>query len=198
MISKILRSILGGKEDVKDIACSTSVSKDCFSNSLSIDMKNRVTAELSSFAIIAEDIRNKEKICFDELNSKNIELTRGSVSQLLQEALQMKHQYMKELNESKAYKEILPWVSEEVYKRFVIERIESEERWQKLYPDRKPSDKITKAKNLVKKDPEAAAELFFQLGTCHSLWGLQRSILKEEFNVTWYSPAELHPDTCFD
>lgn len=189
MISKIIKNIFGKKKDVET---------DITLHNLSVDVKNRIRSELSSFASIAEDIQNKEKLVSSELESKGIQLTRRTVSQFLNETLQMKHQYMKELCESKAYKEILPWVDEEVYIRFVVQRIEYEERWSKEYQNKDRSDKITKAKKLLNKNPSAAAELFFQLGTCHSLWGLQKNILKQEFNVTWYSPAELHPDTCFD
>jgi len=37
-----------------------------------------------------------------------------------------------------------------------------------------------------------------QLGNCHRLWTMQKNILKEKYGITWYSPAELHPEIKFD
>jgi hypothetical protein len=43
-----------------------------------------------------------------------------------------------------------------------------------------------------------ADELFMQLGCCHTIWSLQKRILKEKYGITWYTPAELNPDVKFD
>ena len=58
--------------------------------------------------------------------------------------------------------------------------------------------KIEEAKQLLPTYPERAAELFIQLGSCHTLWALQKRILKEKYGITWYTPAELNPDVKFD
>ena len=47
-------------------------------------------------------------------------------------------------------------------------------------------------------NPERAANLFIQLGSCHTLWALQKRILKEKYGITWYTPAELHPEIKYD
>jgi hypothetical protein len=36
------------------------------------------------------------------------------------------------------------------------------------------------------------------LGTCHSIWGEQKRILKEKYNIDWKTPAEMNPDVQFD
>jgi hypothetical protein len=57
---------------------------------------------------------------------------------------------------------------------------------------------ISEAKRLLPDDPEQAAQVFMQLGSCHTLWALQKRILKEKYGITWYSPSELNPDIKFD
>lgn len=37
-----------------------------------------------------------------------------------------------------------------------------------------------------------------QLGTCHRLWMLTKERLSKDHNITWYSPAEMNPGSCFD
>jgi hypothetical protein len=46
--------------------------------------------------------------------------------------------------------------------------------------------------------PEQAAQVFMQLGSCHRLWDMQKTILKEKFGITWYSPDELNPEIIYD
>ena len=60
------------------------------------------------------------------------------------------------------------------------------------------SKRIAEAKRLLPSNPEQAAELFMQLGCCHTLWALQKCILKEKYDITWYTPAELHPEIKYD
>lgn len=36
------------------------------------------------------------------------------------------------------------------------------------------------------------------MGTCHLIWRRQKEILKEEFDIDWYSPAEMNPRVIFD
>jgi hypothetical protein len=60
------------------------------------------------------------------------------------------------------------------------------------------SKRIEEAKRLLTSNPEHAAELFMQLGSCHTLWALQKRILKEKYGITWYTPAELHPEIKYD
>ena len=62
----------------------------------------------------------------------------------------------------------------------------------------KPSFLITTAKSFLPHDPAHAAEVLSQLGSCHRLWALQKHILKEKYDITWYTPAELHPEIKYD
>ena len=99
----------------------------------------------------------------------------------------------------------------EVYTQFVNERIEQEEKWLEMDDTDDPfydgsgesmkdsiSKRISEAKRLLPNNPERAANLFIQLGSCHRLWTMQKNILKEKYGITWYTPDELHPEIIFD
>lgn len=65
----------------------------------------------------------------------------------------------------------------------------------------KRSNRIKEAKRLLEEYPyEAihAAQLFFQLGSCHWLWAIKKRLLKENYGITWYAPSEVYPDDCYD
>ena len=114
------------------------------------------------------------------------------------------------LEKSSEYQRIIPEVMREVYTRFVNERIEQQEKWLEMDTWDDPfgddpesmkfsiSKRIEEAKRLLTSNPEQAAELFMQLGSCHTLWALQKRILKEKYGITWYPPDELHPEIIFD
>jgi len=132
--------------------------------------------------------------------------------------------YNKVLEGSPEYQLILPEVMWEVNTRFVKDIIAQEERWQSykveeepiedddpvtveffktLRADLKAQDELRKkrieeAKELLPTDPARAVELLSKLGSCHTLWSLQKQILKEKYDITWYTPAELHPDIRYD
>ena len=132
--------------------------------------------------------------------------------------------YNKALEQSPEYQRILPEVMKEVNTRYVLEEIEYEEQrlfyaveeepiedddpimvefFKTLRADLKAQDELRKkrieeAKKLLPTDPARAAELLSQLGSCHTLWSLQKTILKEKYGITWYTPAELHPDIRYD
>ena len=132
--------------------------------------------------------------------------------------------YNKTLEQSSEYLQILPEVMNEVYSLFVKERIESLEclveteddgdlfgydgkfsnddlPWDQTPIERKmnkPSFLIATAKKCLPHDPARAAEVLSQFGSCHRLWSLQKQILKEKYDITWYTPAELHPDIRYD
>ena len=132
--------------------------------------------------------------------------------------------YNKTLEQSSEYKRILPEVMKEVYTLFVKERIESLERlaeteededlfgddgkfpnddlpWEQTPIERKmnkPSFLIATAKSYLPDNPERAADVLSQIGSCHRLWDMQKTILKEKYGITWYTPAELHPEIKYD
>jgi hypothetical protein len=37
-----------------------------------------------------------------------------------------------------------------------------------------------------------------QFGSCHLYWEYLKSILKEDYDISWKSPPELNPGTCYD
>ena len=114
---------------------------------------------------------------------------------------------------SSEYQCILPEVMNEVYSQYVKEEIERSERYLEredaeedddvfasLYRSQRESTekKLNEAKRLMPDNPEQAAQVFMQLGSCHRLWAIQKSILKEKYGITWYTPAELHPEIKYD
>jgi len=50
------------------------------------------------------------------------------------------------------------------------------------------------AENILAKKGHKAGDL----GFCHLVWNLQKKILKEKHNITWYSPAEQNPNRSYD
>ena len=120
--------------------------------------------------------------------------------------------YSHALEQSSEYLKILPEVMKEVYTLFVKEEIERSEAylaWKEETDDpvlksfynsqREATEKqINEAKRLLPDDPEQAAQVFMQLGSCHRLWDMQKTILKEKYGITWYSPDELNPEIIYD
>ena len=116
------------------------------------------------------------------------------------------------LENSEEYQRILPDVLKSVYTLFVKEEIKRSEEylaWEEETDDpvlnsfynsqREAAEKqINEAKRLLPDDPEQAAQVFMQLGSCHRLWDMQKTILKEKYGITWYSPDELNPEIKFD
>ena len=121
--------------------------------------------------------------------------------------------FNKALEQSSEYQRILPEVMNEVYSQYVKEEIERSECYLEreneeddddafalLYKSQRASvkRKLNEAKSLMPDHPEQAAQVFMQLGSCHRLWALQKHILKEKYGITWYTPAELHPEIKYD
>jgi hypothetical protein len=120
--------------------------------------------------------------------------------------------YNETLEQSSEYSHIIPEVMNEVYSQYVKEEIERSERYLaredkdeddafvSLYMSLRESTekKLNEAKRLMPDNPEQAAQVFMQLGSCHTLWALQKRILKEKYGITWYTPDELHPEIIFD
>jgi hypothetical protein len=116
------------------------------------------------------------------------------------------------LENSEEYQRILPDVLKSVYTLFVKEEIERSEEYlareeetddpvlKSFYnSQREATEKqINEAKRLLPDDPEQAAQVFMQLGSCHRLWDMQKTILKEKYGITWYSPDELNPEIIYD
>ncbi len=38
----------------------------------------------------------------------------------------------------------------------------------------------------------------YEMGSCHLVWRRKKEILKEEFDIDWYSPREMNPRVIFD
>ena len=104
---------------------------------------------------------------------------------------------------SKEYQAIIDSVMDEVYltyaKRRIEEKIYDKEVVSETQSSSNRSEKVNKAKELIEgKKYREAAELFMQLGCCHELWGLQKSILRNKYNMIWYSPSEINPEITYD
>ena len=121
--------------------------------------------------------------------------------------------FNKALEQSSEYQRILPEVMNEVYSQYVKEEIERSECYLEreneeddddvfasLYKSQRESTKkkLNEAKMLMPDYPEQAAQVFMQLGSCHRLWDMQKTILKEKFGITWYSPDELNLEIIYD
>ena len=118
--------------------------------------------------------------------------------------------YNETLEQSSEYSHIIPEVMNEVYSQYVKEEIECSEHYltkededdafASLYKSQRETTvkKLNEAKRLMPDHPEQAAQVFMQLGSCHRIWAIQKQILKEKYDITWYSPAELHPEIKFD
>ena len=101
------------------------------------------------------------------------------------------------IENSPRYKEVIDDVMREVYTTYAQNQIDDLESCPEFL-DSEQKQKIEKAKELISSDPEKAAELFMMLGSCHELWYLQKKILKEKYDIIWYTPTECHPDIIFD
>jgi len=121
--------------------------------------------------------------------------------------------FNKALEQSSEYQRILPEVMNEVYSQYVKEEIERSEcylereneededdAFASLYKSQRETTvkKLNEAKRLMPDHPEQAAQVFMQLGSCHRIWAIQKQILKEKYGITWYTPAELHPEIIYD
>lgn len=118
----------------------------------------------------------------------------------------LKH-YNDSLEKSQHYKEILPQVMDEVYRTYAKNELEEAEEHLNRMENNDSIDieyynsereKINNAKSLLTTAPEKAAELYFRMGTCQDLWSIQKSILKNKYGITWYTPAELNPNSKYD
>lgn len=120
---------------------------------------------------------------------------------------ELKH-YNDSLERSERYRRIIPDVMKEVYRVYAKNEIEeAEEHLNRMGEVADSTDleyshsereKINKAKSLLATEPEKAAELYFRMGTCQDLWSIQKSILKEKYGITWYTPSELNPNSKYD
>lgn len=115
----------------------------------------------------------------------------------------------KAIEHSSEYLQIIPRVMNEVYSQFVNEEIDRSERYLEREEDdlfdtfytslrESTEEKLNEAKMLLPYHPEQAAQVFMQIGSCHRLWAIQKSILKEKYGITWYTPAELNPEIKYD
>jgi len=134
------------------------------------------------------------------------------MSEKIEGSIEELREYNEVLEQSSEYLKILHEVMKEVYTQYVKEEIERSEEylaWEEETDDpvlksfynsqREATEKqINEAKRLLPDDPEQAAQVFMQLGSCHRLWDMQKTILKEKYGITWYSPDELNPEIIYD
>ncbi len=125
--------------------------------------------------------------------------------------------YNKSLEQSPDFQKIIQDVDKEIYtiiasdgikylEQYLANGGEDETTWLDGWDEddlhsvtERKSDKIRQAKFLLEENrPEAAANMFMQLGSCHSVWAMRKQILKDKYGITWYSPSELNPDIKYD
>lgn len=106
---------------------------------------------------------------------------------------------------SPEYRQVINDVIREVSTIYAKEHMESTEAWLKEYEGddsdeyyQEEKQKLEEAKELIDSDPGKAAELFLMMGSCHEIWYLQKTILKERYGIIWYAPSEVHPNTIYD
>lgn len=129
-------------------------------------------------------------------------------------------EHNKAIEQSPEFQKIEQEVDNEVYRQFALERIQQAEKYLAEHGDyedafdneldapteydiylSKRSNRIKEAKRLLEEYPDEAihaAQLFFQLGSCHWLWAIKKRLLKENYGITWYAPSEVYPDDCYD
>lgn len=168
------------------------------------DEKTIIRTELAHFAIRYKEIQEKVKIRSDELNEQGILIRTGEdYAKYFSDIICEKSHYQQDLEQSKGYRQIMPWISQEVHRQYAIRRIKQEEEWikhryeseEKLKESR---NTLERAKRLIENDPIAAAECLRELGACYSIWDDKRRMLEQLFGIYSYSPAELRPDILFD
>lgn len=129
-------------------------------------------------------------------------------------------EHNKALEQSPDYQKIMQEVDKEVYTQFALERIQQAKKYLAEHGDyedafdneldapteydiylSKRLNRIKEAKRLLEKypdEPEYAARLFMQLGSCHWLWAMKKRILKEKYGIIWYAPSEVNTDCVYD
>lgn len=161
---------------------------------LSDEFLDKTRNDFAPFVFKASEIKQKEESISEKLKSSGIKVSRFMRSVYYKEVLEDMRFYMNDLSSSKAYRDVFPWVDEEVNRLFVVIRI--------VHCGKDNSEKsktrIAKAKQLLKTDSSAAANLFIGMGSCHLFWFLRSMIFKYHFGIAWYSPSDLSPDTFFD
>lgn len=158
------------------------------------EIKERFRKELEAFALRSKEIDLLENALAEQFNKVSSE----SDSPLFAELLEKKRKYNEALENTDSYQEILPWVMNEVYTCYVYNYIKREKGTSPIIKDDEERNKIIKALALLMTNPGSAAEQLFQFGCCHELWQLQRDVLKELFDINWYSPAQLNPHIIYD
>ena len=95
----------------------------------------------------------------------------------------------------------------EVYTKYVTLRIAMLERYleelaktnEDAYTSNFRHEVISHAKQyMMEGNFEKAGDKVYQMGDCYMLWALQKDILKEKYDITWYTPKECHPNIIFD
>ena len=111
----------------------------------------------------------------------------------------------KVVESSPEYQRILPEVMKEVYTKYVEYKIIMLENHSKKWTDEdscwadETKEKIILARQLMSENKvEEAFEVVREFGACHVIWPLQQSILKEKYNIIWYTPIECYPNIIFD
>ena len=88
----------------------------------------------------------------------------------------------------------------------LLKRIETAEKLQSqsgspssfLYDPIMDDEQTSKIINQVAARVEAEGDGSYSMGRCQADWGRMKDILKDEYDIIWFSPAEMNPDAHFD
>ena len=107
---------------------------------------------------------------------------------ILNDTLILSEDELKELEDSKkVLKEIFK--HEDLVEKYILGYTNSEETLQRLAEVE--SEVEEKLNEIFKDDPK-------RLGFCHTYWAEKKRILKEEYGIEWFTPAECHPFKRYD
>jgi DNA repair exonuclease SbcCD ATPase subunit len=160
--------------------------------------KDDLKKEIASIKEGLERLREKENL-FNKLYervSDDIELSKGVKAQLeeikskiAQEEASLKD-YEKRLEEHRELKEGVDFYWDE--EGFSCDIKERDPKFKKIM------EEVNKEAEERASDWPKDSSGNYQMGHCHAVWGEKKRILKEKYNIDWYSPAELNPFVIID
>lgn len=103
--------------------------------------------------------------------------------------------YNDSVYQTKEFQDIKEAAMNDVYLTYATRRIEQ----LSSSEDERDIEKVAKAKALIKeKKYSELVGCIGQFGCCHDIWGLKKRILREKYNIIWYSPSEINPNITYD
>lgn len=95
----------------------------------------------------------------------------------------------------------IPGIDREIIKEVVrqdLEEAKNSKGYKKMLEDLICEDIDFNDKNLTNKLVDSYMIAPPYMGYCYKLWDIKKAILKEKYNIEWYTPAEENPDVIYD